>query len=123
MKKLKLVRQGDDYNCGQCCVATLTGQPLEAVFKAVGKKGYTRTHHIIKGLTEFGIECDDTYTLGDRFPKDGTAVIRFTNPERTKAHWIVYYDKKYYDPRAGVFKRLPKYLKDSDITSFLQVYM
>ena len=121
--KLKLVRQGNDHTCGQCCVATLTGRPLEEVLKSIGKKGSTNTYDLIRGLDSFGFKCDSKYTLGSDFPKNGTAILRFTNKERTKAHWVVYFNKKYYDPNAGVFRKSPKYLKDADITSFLIVYI
>lgn len=113
--------QGNDNNCGQCCIATLAEVSLEEAIEAVGKKGLTRTKHLISALKKFDISCDDTYSLGSDYPD--SSIVRFSWLEARKSHWIIFFNKKYYDPSAGVFRKLPEYLKKSKPTSYLRFYL
>lgn len=116
-KKLKLVRQGNDNNCGQCCLATILGISLEKAIEDVGKKGLTNYRHLIKVFKKYNINCDNGCTLGGDHLDP--AILKFSTSNRKKSHWVIYFNKRYYDPANGISKRIPKYLQNSDIISHL----
>ena len=116
---MKLVRQPWGSNsCGQACVATLTGATCEHICAVMGTKGKTRTKIIRETLKKFGFKVGDRRTLG--FPPDDvTAMLWWTG--ENGCHWVVWHNKKYYDPIAGVFRRVPKHLEGARVTSYLKV--
>jgi len=54
------------------------------------------------------------------FPKEGSALLKFTHPSG-ESHWVVWHKKKYYDPVAGVFRKVPRWLEPSRVTSYLKL--
>lgn len=138
--KIKLIRQQPgSFNCGQCCVAMLAGVTEEEAIKAIGKAGLTRAPHIRRGLNALGVRCGDKLIKG--WPeRDETAIVKLMfidfrkelGPEIAKqagmdgprrGHWVVWHKNKFYDPDAGVFKKLPDYLKICNYISHLKVYV
>lgn len=119
---MKLVRQpADSHLCGQACCATLCDITLDEAVMLARKNGATRTVHLKRVLHGMSMEHDDKRTRG--WPaKEETALLFFQSKDRKRAHWVLYHKKKYYDPNAGVFRKLPNYLEDADMTSHLKVY-
>jgi len=116
---MKLVRQPRDSNlCGQSCIATLANISLEDACLVVGTKGCTNTADLKAALDLLGIKHAERRTRGE--PSD-TALLYFQSKDRKAAHWVLWHRKKYYDPAAGVFCKMPHHLEDSDMTSYLKV--
>ncbi len=114
---LKLVRQPKGTNqCGQACIATLAGITLEEAIDLVGTKGLTRTKQLRDALQSLGFYAGMGLRIGS---PDGLAIVKFLSPDG-RSHWVVW-DGKYYDPQAGVFPKVPRYLEGSKQTSFLAV--
>lgn len=106
------IRQAQDSNtCGQCCVAMLACVSVEEACEAAGTRGKTRTKHIRDALRRFGVACGDRRirhrTAWECLP-DATLLLHVTNGH--SRHWIIYRNRKFYDPAAGVFSKPPKYL-------------
>jgi hypothetical protein len=89
---------------------------LEEAIDLVGTKGLTKTKSLRDALQSLGFYPGVYLKRG---PPDGLSVVKFLHPSG-KSHWVVW-DKKYYDPNAGVFRKVPKYLEGSKQTSFLAV--
>lgn len=120
---MKLVRQPKGSNlCGQACVATLCGITLDEATILVRKTGQTQTKHLKRALREMSVKHDDKRTQGAP-SDDETALLFFQSKDREAVHWVVWHKKKYYDPIAGVHRKLPSHLQDSDLTSHLKVYL
>ena len=117
---MRLVRQAPGSNhCGQACIATLGQLTLEAAIELVGTRGKTATRHLKAALGKLGIKCGDRRVRG--MPdKDETALL-FWKDGGTKGHWTVWHKGKYYDPLAGVFRKVPRWLENSRVTSHLKV--
>ena len=119
---MQLVRQPTGSNlCGQACVATLCGITLDEAIALVRKHGQTRTIHLKRALHAMSVKHDDRRTRGA--PQDNeTALLYFQSKDRSAAHWVLWHKRKYYDPIAGVHRKLPNHLQDADLTSHLKVY-
>lgn len=114
---MKLVRQPKGSNlCGQACVATIAGITLEESTEVFRTKGYTNTKIVKQALLQLVFRTPDRLKRGK---PTGLAIVKFLSPDG-RAHWVVW-NKKYYDPNAGVFRKVPKYLAGSKQTSFLAV--
>ncbi len=116
---MKLVKQPiGSSQCGPACIATICGISLGESLAIFRSKGATRTKQLVQVLRQMGITCGDKLTRG--FPKECSAILKFKHPSG-KSHWVVWYKNKYYDPVAGVFRKVPKWLKKSRVTSHLRV--
>lgn len=116
---MKLVRQpaGSDL-CGQACIATLCNITLDEACMLVRTKGATRTKHLKRALRAMSVDHDERRKRG---PLPQTALLYFQSKDRSAAHWVVWHKGKYYDPAAGVFRKLPRHLEDADLTSHLAI--
>lgn len=119
---MKLVRQPEGSNlCGQACCATLCEITLDEACMLARTRGSTNTRKLKRVLHAMSVEHDEKRTRG--WPeRDETALLYFQSKDRKRAHWVLYRKRKYYDPNAGTFRKLPKYLEDADMTSHLKVY-
>jgi hypothetical protein len=126
---MDLVRQPPNSNlCGQACVATIAGVALGEAVTLCGKSGKTSTRHLIAGLKAKGFEpyCGLTRVC-QRSPwitglmKSATLIVKFKSGKAS--HWVVRHKGKFYDPAAGVFRDVPKYLESQGarLVSFLVV--
>ena len=68
-------------------------------------------------LRHFGIETGDRRVRG--MAPDGTTALLFWQ-SRVGAHWTVWHKNKYYDPAAGVFRKVPNHLAGARVTSHLK---
>lgn len=120
---MNLVRQPTASNlCGQACVATLCAITLDEAIAIVGTKGKTRPKQIVAALKAKGLHPFVGMTL---MSKRG-----FIHPEETHlckfkgdrgSHWVIRHNGKWYDPAAGVFREVPRYLATAKLTSYLVV--
>ena len=116
---MKLVKQPTGSSlCGQACVATICGLTLEESAMIFRSKGATCTKQLIQALSQMGVECGDKLIRG--FPKGHSAILKFTHPSK-RSHWVVWHKNKYYDPAAGVFRKAPKWLEQSRVSSYLKL--
>jgi len=120
-------------------VATICGVTIAEAAEAMGKDGLSNKYHLITGLNTFGVECGDKLIRG--LPSnDESAIIKFMFVDFRKelgkvqaqklgvdgprrAHWVIWHNKKFYDPAAGVFRKRPDYLTSCNFESHLKVYI
>jgi len=115
---MKLVRQPPCSNlCGQACIATVLNITLDESIELMGTKGKTDTRQLKDALDAHGVEHGDRRIRG--FPTSGSAILWFTSD--FGKHWVVWHNKKYYDPIAGVHRKLPNHLETARVTSHLPV--
>ena len=116
---MRLERQPAGSNqCGQACVATICDITLDGACMLTRTEGRTSTKQLIQALTHMGM-CP-AQKLKRGMPESGLAMLKFTHPDG-KPHWVVWENGKYYDPAAGVFRKVPNYLRMSRVTSHLRV--
>ena len=117
---MRLVKQPEGSKlCGQACVAMLCSITLEEAIEAVGSKGATTTKQLKIALEEHDVACGKRRVRG--MPdKTETALLFWRNDEDGR-HWMVWHKGKYYDPIAGVFRKVPNWLSNSRVTSHLKV--
>jgi len=119
---MNLVRQPKGSNlCGQACVATLCEITLDEAIMLTRKRGKTRTCDLKQALRAMGMSTAERRKVGmpDRHE---TALLFFKSKDGKWCHWVLWHKGKYYDPQAGVFRKLPRYLEDADMASHLRVY-
>ena len=116
---MNLVRQPKGSNlCGQACVATICKVTLDEAIMVMRTKGCTNGKQIIQALRQLGVTSSDKMIRGKPI---GSAIVKFTHPDG-KSHWVLVYNSKYYDPFYGVNRKVPRYLKNSRITSHIRLY-
>lgn len=118
---MQFIRQPEDTNlCGQACVAMLCEITLEEAVMLVRTRGATRTCDLKRAIRAMGLDTAERRKRG--MPdKSQTALLYFQSKERDKAHWVLWRKGKYYDPSAGVFRKLPNHLREADMTSHLRI--
>lgn len=81
----------------------------------------TATKHIKRAFAAMSIEHDEKRTRGfpPPPPDDYTALLYWKS--ETGAPWMVWHRKKYYDPAAGVFRKVPKHAEFARVTSYLRI--
>lgn len=104
--QLRHIKQDKDSNCGQTCVAMLTGKSIKKVEEWMNRYGRTKTHDIVFALREHGYDVPFmqlTRCIGDwasGFPY--MCIIKMTWKDLTKgsndSHWIVKRGNEVYDP-------------------------
>ena len=105
--------------CGQACVATICDITLEEACMVMRTKGKTRTKQLKQALWQMGIKTADRLKRG--WPWEGLAILKFVHPDG-KSHWVVWEDRKFYDPVGYIGVKRPKYLGNSRVTSYLRVW-
>ncbi len=119
---MKLVRQPKGSKlCGQACIATVCNITLEEAIELVGTKGRTNTKQLKAALGAKGIKHGDRRIRG--FPLGSALLFWKSHSIPSRNHWTVWYNEKYYDPVAGVFRRVPNHLRESRVTSYLRLYL
>lgn len=124
---MNLVRQPPQSNlCGQACIATICGITLEEAIALMKTKGKTSTSHLITALKVKGFHptvglTRKNKTSGFTWPDD-IKICKFKTGKAS--HWVVRHNDKFYDPAAGVFREVPKYLTNSGakLVSYLVVF-
>ena len=119
MKKINYIKQPTDYLCGQACVAMLADVTVEEVVSVMKNDKGTGKKDIEKTLNYYGINQAKTMTKADNnsvLPK--VCILKVLLPKY--AHWILYYDGKYYDPEFGLTDELQKKAR---IQSYLEIFI
>jgi hypothetical protein len=116
---MRYVKQPMGSNvCGQACVAMLADITLDEAIVATGRRGKTRTKDIKAGLTVCGI-LHGTRRIRGMAPKGVKAMLFWTGDKG--CHWTVWHKNKHYDPVAGVYRKVPRWLEGSRVTSYLPI--
>lgn len=119
MKKINYIKQPTEYLCGQACVAMLAGVTVEEVVSVMKNDKGTGKKDIEAALNHYGIKQAKTMTKADNtsvLPK--ACILKVLLPKY--AHWILYYDGKYYDPEFGLTDTL---YQKARIQSYLEIFM
>jgi hypothetical protein len=120
-----VVQPKDSSICGHCCVAMITGKPLEDVIKVIGHQRGTRTKEIHKALAAFGIKTKPKltrFTNHSGLPSLGIVKITY-DWRKNNGHWMVIKDFVCYCP-GGTISHWTEYLEKSPkgrLTSFLTI--
>lgn len=118
IKKPVLVMQSTSGNCGQACIAMLTGIGIDDVCKMMGTSGGTTIGQIIDALKQYNVRHAEKNIrlskINSRIPDIAILTVHF--PEYT--HWVLHYKGIYYDPEFGEMKEYSK----GRITSFLECF-
>lgn len=119
MKKITYIEQPTEYLCGQACVAMLAGVTVEEVVSVMKNDKGTGKKDIEAALNHYGIRQAKTMTKADNtsvLPK--VCILKVLLPKY--AHWILYYDGKYYDPEFGLTDTL---YQKAGIQSYLEIFV
>ena len=118
IQQVMLVKQSNDRNCGQACVAMLTGGSIEDVCKVMNTNGSTSIGQIIEALDVYGIKhAEKNVRLSKKNPNiPEIAILTVHFPEYS--HWVVYYKGTYFDPEFGQSEEYTR----GKITSFLECF-
>lgn len=119
MKKITYIEQPTEYLCGQACVAMLADVTVEEVVSVMKNEKCTGKKDIEAALHHYGIRQAKTMTKANNasvLPK--VCILKVLLPQY--AHWILYYDGKYYDPEFGLTDSL---YKKARIQSYLEIFM
>jgi hypothetical protein len=100
----QFLHQTRKRNCGQTCLAMLTGKPIQEVEAGLGTTG-TKTKELAAWLRQNGFHCPDRLVKlrkGAAHPKGPCIfkqVRRFRDGRpRSGWHWILYSEGLYFDP-------------------------
>lgn len=119
MKEINYIKQPTDYLCGQACVAMLAGVTVEEVIAVMQNDKGTGKKDIERALNHYGIKQAKTMTKADNasvLPK--VCILKVLLPKY--AHWLLFYDGKYYDPEFGLTDALyPK----ARIQFYLEIFI
>ncbi len=103
MAALRMTHQQQERagNCGQACVAMITGQAQAAVEKQLRMRGGTHYCDLRRVLKHYGVALGGAVRTRAEFPKLPARAICMTRDRKTKrGHWIVHDDGMIYDPAA-----------------------
>lgn len=116
---MRLVKQPKRSSlCGQCCVAMLTGVDLEYAEFVFGKRSKTTWNDVIAALYKLGvknIQCGRSMKFEDGY----RYLVKIVFPHRRDGHYLVYFNKLWYDPSVGKCRKFP--FKNGKITSYLRI--
>jgi predicted double-glycine peptidase len=111
MKKLRLVRQTEQDTCGAACLAMLAGSTEQKMLEFLTESGHfdngTTKTDIRWALNKLGIFASRWWFKDGLWRTEKKALIHFAYSYYTvRLHWIIWYNKKYYDPSWGVLDEL-----------------
>lgn len=100
--KLKWVKQELNTKiCGQCCIAMITGLPLDIIFEQMRSRTSTTLRQVADTLLWFGWDLD---IVARHDEPSGMCLLHLKQKgNRHYGHWAVYYDGMIYDSCIGVF--------------------
>lgn len=112
-------------NCGQTCLAMVTGVSVEEVERTLGKTGSTRTADLVRWLRKQGWECEDRLQkvglpeqIGIK-PLWAIAKVAQRAPDgrlKPNWHWVVLWEGQWFDPERPGHSRPP-----GEWTSYLRL--
>jgi hypothetical protein len=112
---LKLIRQlPNSENCCQCCVAMVTGKPIEFIHSVFGHWRRSDLGEVYRILLKLGTKVEHKrYRAGDYLPY--RAILRIKERGPHIGHLIVLWDGKLYDPLGE------KAYKNCRLTDYLEI--
>lgn len=119
MKTINYIKQPTEYLCGQACVAMLAGVTVEEVVSVMKNDKGTGKKDIEKALNYYGISQAKTMKKADNssvLPK--VCILKVLLPKYS--HWVLYYDRKYYDPEFGLMEEI---YQKARIQSYLEIFV
>ncbi|PLS19618.1 hypothetical protein CVD28_04155 [Bacillus sp. M6-12] len=86
--------------CGQHCLAMLTGKNIEDIIQVVGTHKGTTTKRIINALNQLGIKNSERLISRRTQPMPLLAICKVRREWNKSGgwHWVLLYDGKIYDP-------------------------
>ena len=117
---MELVLQPTPETCGQACISMITGKDIEEVIKDMKASGPVSIGKLIEILDFYGVKHAERNTRISKknpVPYEYSVLTVHTNVGYT--HWVLLFDKKYYDPEFGLIEGKYTYGK---VTSFLGIY-
>lgn len=109
--------------CGQYCVAMITGQEPSTVLDIMGNEAKTDTRDLIEALGNFGFKTDPKLIPFSKFPKEKITAILKVRFESGASHWVVFDKFAVLDP-IGIVCSLDEYREriNGKIMSFIRVW-
>ena len=92
--------QNKSTNCGQTCVAMITGKSIDEIEFVLGHPGGTRTADLKKLLATYGFKTGarrELWKWGERLPDLCILNMQIIGIKNC-THWAVYHDGYVYDP-------------------------
>lgn len=119
--------RGRSLQCGQTCLAILSGKPLAEICKLVGKNGRTSYKDLTPVLKHLGFHVGPK-NLFNKVPiQKPYALIRVVGPLKpgTKyhrfSHWVLYWQGTVFDP-ATENNHLANYEEGTRFVSFVEIW-
>ena len=95
---------------------------LQEAVNAMGTGGKTTPKQIRAVFRRLCIPHSDKMIRG--VPSESSALLSWQCDENRRIkHWVLWHNNKYYDPAAGVFRKVPKWLTDWHVTSHMKVVL
>lgn len=117
---MKIVMQSNCFTCGQACIAMITEKEIDEVIKDIKNDGPTSIGQLIEALDFYGVRhAEKNLRISKKNPVQSDYSILTVHMNAGYTHWVLYYNKKYYDPEFGIIEGC--YSKGK-ITSFLSIY-
>ncbi len=117
---MELIMQPISTTCGQACIAMIAGRPIEEVIKDMKTDGSTSIGQLMEILDFYGIKhAERNKRISKKNPVPYESSILTVHTYEGYTHWVLLYDKKYFDPEFGLSEGAYTHGK---ITSFLEIY-
>lgn len=117
---MELVLQPTSTGCGQACIAMIANKNVEEVIQDMKTNGPTSIGQLIEILDRYGIgHAPKNKRISKKNPVPYPYSILTVHTNAGYTHWVLLYDKKYYDPEFGLIEGEYPHGK---ITSFLEIY-
>ena len=105
--------------CGQVAVSVIANCSIEKAIKVIGRKSYTTTKHLAKGLRKLGFKCPLRLQRLKKRPK--LAIAKLTKGTHRNWHWVVIYKDKIFDGNYGNRFGNVKWKRGWRLTSYLPI--
>lgn len=123
IEAIQLVLQPDVGFCGQACMAMLSGLTIEEIITSMkAKKWQVSLSKFIETLDYFSLAHADKMIYIKRnffqLPNLCLLNVKSSDVSEKRSHFLLYFDKKYYDPAVGI---LTEY-DTSRIIGYLEIF-
>lgn len=95
---LQWIEQKRGRCCGQIAVAVATGRPLAEIKAEIGRRGGTKTQHLVRALRESGFAAADRCMPHTQFVEvPDLCLAQLRRDGKSSWHWIVICDGIVFD--------------------------
>lgn len=117
---MMLIMQPTSSTCGQACIAMITGRPIDEVIQDMKSDGPTSIGQLVELLDHYNIKhAERNLRISKINPVPFKYSILTVHTNAGYTHWVLLYDKKYYDPEFGLIEGEYTHGK---ITSFFGIF-